>query len=322
MNNKTSYTLVGLFVILGFGFISLFVYWLVRPSDEVEMKKYAIYFDESVLGLNLDAPVKYRGIDVGKVVKLGINPANDEQVRVVVSIKKETPVKTTTVAKLMAQGITGLSYINLSKGEKNSPMLEKIPPGEKYPVIKTLPSFFKSVETSVGDLYGRLSETLKSIDSTFNEKNQKEFYRLMHESADFFAKLNKTLDDKTIASIQSSVKHLENITHDIRHDTVPRVNVLVDKTIAWEHNSTAALERIVQSYKKFEKMSDSVENAVLSGAFDIRGITSEFMPSLNKSLNSLNALLAELQSAIKEYKRSPRDMFFKEAQEKKAPGER
>ncbi len=322
MNNKTNYVLVGSFVIVGFLLISLFIYWLVRPTDEVEMKKYAIYFNESVLGLNIDAPVKYRGIDVGKVTSIGINPKNSEQVRVIVDIKKETPIKTTTVAKLTAQGITGLSYINLSRGEKNSPLLSDVAKGDDYPVIKTQPSFFKSVQTSVGELYGRLSDTLANIDETFDKKNQKEFHKLMCESADFFARLNRLLSDDTIKNLQSSAKHINGITQALQTDTVPRFNALVDKSSQWEQNTTEAFNRIVISYTKFEKMSDAIEKAVTGGDFNVRGIASEFMPSLNRSLNALNALLRDLQSAVNEYKKSPRDILFKEVEQKKAPGEK
>ncbi|MCD6173347.1 MAG: MCE family protein, partial [Sulfurimonas sp.] len=86
-----------------------FTYWLVKPTAEQEVRKYNIHFDESVHGLNMDAAVKYRGISVGKVTKLKINPKNTEQVEVLITILKTTPIKEDTVAQLTAQGITGLS---------------------------------------------------------------------------------------------------------------------------------------------------------------------------------------------------------------------
>jgi len=320
MNNKTNYTLVGAFVLLGFVLITVFVYWLMRPADEKEMKKYVIYFNESVLGLNLDAPVKYRGITVGKVVKLGINPKNTEQVRVVISVDKSTPIKTSTVAKLTSQGITGLSYINLSLGDKNSPLLTKIPPGEKYPVIKSVPSLFESFQTSIGNLYNRLSHTLENIDKTLGEQNQKELTRLLHESSEFFSRLNRTFDEKTIANIQASAKNINGITTQL-NATMPKVNNLIDNTVEWEKSTKDAFTQVVTSYKAIQKTSDSIGEAVRRGDFDLQSITRKFIPSLNKSLNTLNSVLNELRSTIKEYKKSPRDILFKESQIKKAPGE-
>jgi len=86
MNNKVNYTLIGISVLLGLTVMFGFAYWMLKPSSAQETQKYLIYFDESVLGLNLDAPVKYRGITVGKVIRLRINPKNTEQVEVLVDI--------------------------------------------------------------------------------------------------------------------------------------------------------------------------------------------------------------------------------------------
>ena len=78
-------------------------------------------------------------------LKIGINPKNTEQVEVLITILKSTPIKSDTVAKLTSQGITGLSYINLSLGSNNAPPLVA-KEGQDYPVIKTLPSFFERFE--------------------------------------------------------------------------------------------------------------------------------------------------------------------------------
>ena len=321
MNNKTNYTLVGAFVLIVFVAMSVFVYWLVRPADETEMKKYVIYFNESVLGLNLDAPVKYRGITVGKVVKLGINPKNSEQVRVVISVDKSTPIKTSTVAKLTSQGITGLSYINLSLGDKNSPLLTKIPPGEKYPVIKSVPSFFERFQTSIGSVTKKLSHTLDNMNKALGEQNQKELHRLLSESSEFFARLNKTLDDRTIENIHASARNINGITTQL-NATMPKVDNLIANSVAWEKATKDAFTKVVKSYQAIQKTSDSIGEAVRRGDFDFRSITSEFIPALNKSLNTLNGVLNELHATIREYKKSPRDVLFKEAQVKKAPGEK
>lgn len=67
MNNRVNYTFVGSFVLVGIILILSLSYWMLRPSDDAKISQFNIYFDESVLGLNIDAPVKYRGISVGKV---------------------------------------------------------------------------------------------------------------------------------------------------------------------------------------------------------------------------------------------------------------
>ncbi len=163
MNNRVNYTFVGLLVIIGFTMIMIFSYWLLKPEQEKETKKYLIRFDESVLGLNVDSVVKYRGIDVGKVSSIKISPKNTEQVEVLITILKTTPIKEKTVAKLTSQGITGLSYINLNLGDNNAPFL-KVQDGEQYPVIKTTPSLFENIEKSMDSVSDKISKVLSNIE--------------------------------------------------------------------------------------------------------------------------------------------------------------
>jgi len=108
MNNKVNYTLIGFLVLAGVAMILGFSYWLLKPTVETETTKYNIYFDESVLGLNIDAPVKYRGIRVGKVSHLRISPTNSERVEVQITILKSTPIKESTVARLTHRGLLDL----------------------------------------------------------------------------------------------------------------------------------------------------------------------------------------------------------------------
>ena len=54
MNNKVNYTAVGFMVLLGVTLMLAFTYWLLKPSADIQTRKYNILFDESVLGLNVE----------------------------------------------------------------------------------------------------------------------------------------------------------------------------------------------------------------------------------------------------------------------------
>ena len=58
-------------------------------------------------------PVKFRGVDVGTVKSIRIDPDNSRLVLVEVRLRKETPVKTDTRASLVMKGITGVVFIEL-----------------------------------------------------------------------------------------------------------------------------------------------------------------------------------------------------------------
>ncbi len=319
MNNKVNYSLIGFLVLFGFGMIVVFSYWLLQPSETNMTKNYYVYFDESVLGLNLDAPVKYRGIDVGKVVDININPKNSEQVQVTLSILKTTPIKTSTRAKLTSQGITGLSYINLSMGKKETEILKK-QKGQKYPVIKSAPSFFERIESSFGDVSTNLSKTLDGTQKLLSQENQKQIAIILDRSAKFVEKLERTLDDETLKSFQKSVKNIDRISYKI-DKMLPKVEHFVENSVEWEDKLAKNFDEIMSSYARISESMDIFKDSVKSGDYNIKEITSDVIPTLNNTLVDLQHLMIKLDSLSDQYEKSPADILYKQQEINKGPGE-
>jgi len=315
MNNKVNYTLVGFLVLFGFSLMLGFTYWLLKPSNEQEVTKYQIYFDESVLGLNLDAPVKYRGISVGKVSHLKINPNNSEQVEVLVTILKSTPIKENTVAKLTSQGITGLSYINLSQGDNDAPALQ-CQEGHEYPVIQTTPSFFENFEKSLGSVSTKLSKTLVKTEELLNDDNQKEIAASLKNTAALMEKLNKLLDDETIAHLQATAKNMDSTTAKI-DKMVPNIDRFVYKSTKWETEIGKSFKEIENSYKTMGATMDNMAESFASSGSEVKDI----MPTVNSTMLVLQDMMIKFEEAISSYSRSPGDIIYKQEEAKKGPGE-
>ncbi len=319
MNNRVNYSLVGFLVLLSLAMMIGFAYWLLKPSEEAEMKMYAIYFDESVLGLNLDAPVKYRGISVGKVVSLKINPNNSEQVEILVNILKTTPIKSSTVAQLTSQGITGLSYINLSFGdEKAEPLRAK--KNEEYPVIKTIPSLLIKLENTFGDISFNLSETLYRTRQLLKEENQAEFSLLLKNSALFMSKMNQILDEDTINNFQQTMKNLNSSSEKL-DKLIPRVGEFMEKSGKWEDDISTAFKSIMSSYVGIKDSMELFKKALQSGDFNIKEMTSDILPSMNNTLLDMQNLIIKIEETLNKHERSPSDIILMQEKIKKGPGE-
>jgi phospholipid/cholesterol/gamma-HCH transport system substrate-binding protein len=320
MNNKVNYTFIGILVIIAMVLMSVFAYWMLKPSIESQTKTYAIHFDESVLGLNLDAAVKYRGISVGKVVSIGINEANAEQVEVIIDILKSTPIKEDTVAKLTAQGITGLSYINLSLGSNESKLLEKLK-GSKYPVIKTLPSFFENFEQSLGSVSSRLSATLGKTEKLLNDENQKEVAILLKSTASVMKKMETLLDDKTVAHIQNSAKNIDEFSNKMNR-IMPNIDNFIDKSVQWEDKISGSFNSIMTSYLGIKSSMEEIKRAVSSGEFNIKAISADIVPTMNATFLEMQELIIKLEDTLEQYDESPSDILYKTKKTVKAPGEK
>jgi phospholipid/cholesterol/gamma-HCH transport system substrate-binding protein len=108
--------------------------WLGSPGHHDDVL-YRIQFHDSVSGLAVGDPVKFRGIDVGTVKSLDIDPDDSRLVRVDLRLRKETPVKTDTKASLALKGITGVVYIELSGGDPAAKTLLAVTPPDQVPEI-------------------------------------------------------------------------------------------------------------------------------------------------------------------------------------------
>lgn len=319
MNNRVNYTAVGFLVLLGISLMMAFTYWMLKPTVDDDVKNYTIYFNESVLGLNLDAPVKYRGISVGKVTHMKINPKNSEQVEVTVSILKTTPIKADTVAKLTAQGITGLSYINLSMGGHISKNL-KSKKGEKFPVIQTVPSFFKNFENSFGTVSNRLSSTLGKTEELLGEKNQKEIALLLQKSARVMQKVDLLLDDKTVSHLQSTVKNMDSFTNKM-DKLMPDIDKFIGNSVTWEDDVSSSLGSISTSYKGIKASMDEFKRAISSGEFNMKELGADVVPTMNNTLIEMQELMIKFEGTLEQYNKSPSDILYKQQDIRKAPGE-
>jgi len=319
MNNRVNYALVGFLVLVGMSLILGLSYWMLKPSVDAQEKKYSIYFEESVLGLNIDAPVKYRGINVGKVSKLRISPKDSEKIQVVVTILKTTPIKVDTVAKLTAQGITGLTYINLSKGGHMSAELCEVD-DEEYPVIKTIPSFFENFEKSLGSVSTQLSSTLGRTEELLGDENQRAITELLLRSASLMQKMDKLMDEETIKHLQSSVKNVDSFTYKL-DKLMPNVDNFLDKSVQWENSISHSLGSISTSYLAISSSMDEFERAIKNGDFNLKELSSDVIPTMNNTFLQMQELMIELENVLHQYNESPSDILYRKSEIRKAPGE-
>ena len=120
-----NYAAVGAFVLVLGAALIAGVLWLASGGNwQTKYEVYLAVLDESVAGLNLNAPVKYNGVDVGKVQDIALDPANPARVNLLFAIEQGTPIREDTVAVLKTQGLTGIAYVELSGGAAGSPALQ------------------------------------------------------------------------------------------------------------------------------------------------------------------------------------------------------
>jgi phospholipid/cholesterol/gamma-HCH transport system substrate-binding protein len=122
METDKRYFLEGLFIVVLAAGAALFFVWLTNTGHRDDVT-YRIHFSESVSGLAVGDPVKFRGVDVGTVKSMALDSEDPRRVQVDVRLRKDAPVKTDTRAMLKLKGITGVVFIELNGGSPEAKSL-------------------------------------------------------------------------------------------------------------------------------------------------------------------------------------------------------
>jgi phospholipid/cholesterol/gamma-HCH transport system substrate-binding protein len=172
METRAHYVAVGAFVLAVIFLAFVAVLWLGRAEFGQQAKRYYIFFRGSVAGLNKGSQVQYNGIPVGRVVDIRVDPANLEQIQVMVEIDTSiVDIKSDARAFLDANILNGIATIQIRGGTREAS--ELVPaPGHKYPVIKAGRSELEEVKASLPELVADLKAAAHGVNALLDEQNR------------------------------------------------------------------------------------------------------------------------------------------------------
>jgi phospholipid/cholesterol/gamma-HCH transport system substrate-binding protein len=206
MEREANYTAVGAFVLLIVTMAALFVYWYAGTSNDRDYKRYEIYFEGSVSGLNRGSTVRYLGVEVGRVLAIRIDKRASDRVQVIAEIDSQAPISRETLASLSLQGVTGLLYIDLLANADAKHRMDPVP-SEQYLVIASVKSNFDLFLASLPDLVGRASEVADRASRVLSDENLAAFSNTMRSIEQSAATLPATMRDASavVAEFKATV---------------------------------------------------------------------------------------------------------------------
>ena len=177
MTSRAAAVRVGLLLILGAAGVVALVLFLSGQKVKGGVR-YETYFRESVQGLDVGAPVKFRGVTLGQVTEVGLVTADYMSDRMIDVKRPEarmvvvrwlvdpkrmgrvpdpgTAVDLGLRARLGSQGITGLAYIELDFVDPKRFPADKVPwtPRDEY--LPSMPSTISQVQDAAQALAAKL----------------------------------------------------------------------------------------------------------------------------------------------------------------------
>ena len=177
MENRSHALATGAFVLLLGLALVVVVAWFQGDHDETV--SYTVVSQSGVSGLNVKAPVKLRGVQVGKVSSIGFDPAHPRQILVGIDVLKTAPVMAATTARLGYQGITGLSFIELSD-ESTDPSA----PRDPAVAIELRPSLIDQLTLSGPRLLTGVNDVAQRVSRLLSDENQQQVKQTLVQLAE------------------------------------------------------------------------------------------------------------------------------------------
>ncbi|MBN2195201.1 MAG: MCE family protein [Polyangiaceae bacterium] len=187
MAATTNHWKLGLFVVAGLAMALFALVTIGARSLRPEVAKYESYFDESVEGLEVGSPIKFRGVTIGTVGKIQVAP-NRRHVEVEcelgvkelarlgldlpqkpalfgVHLKRRLAMAPDLRVQLASSGLTGAKFLQLDFFDVGRYPPPELPFEVPNNYIPTAPSMMKSLEDSILLIAERLPELTDQLSS-------------------------------------------------------------------------------------------------------------------------------------------------------------
>ena len=308
MDEKVNHALVGAFVLVLGALLVAGVLWLSAGlGRQAKLDVYQGVIQESVAGLNVDAPVKVLGVDVGKVTRIEIDRQNSEQVRLHFLIEQGTPIKQDSVAVLKTQGLTGIAYVELSGGSAEAALLVRGPDG-RPPTIPFKLSLTARLENVLTAVLGNVDRVSNNLNAVFDDQNR--------------AALKSTLADtailaRTLAAQQGALSAgIADAARSAR--VVAQAVEQLEPTLNRIAASAQAVERMAQTAEGASGRAGVAADAAASGVQQLRG---ETLPELARLMAEMNQLAVSLRHLTDQTAGNPSSLLVGKAPPRPGPGE-
>jgi len=300
MEREANYTAVGAFVLLIVTLGGFFVYWYAGSGDARDYKRYEIYFEGSVSGLNRGSTVRYLGVDVGRVIAIRIDKRASDRVQVIADIDSQTPISSQTLASLSMQGVTGLLYIDLLANSKSSRVMASVP-SETYPVIDSVQSNFDRLLSSLPDLVGRATVVVDRAARVLSDENLKAFAKTMQNI------------EQTSATMPSAMRDAAVVIADLKA-TLADVRVAASGARQFIETSgpdlSAASERIRAISENLAKTTANLDRLMADHREDLGLFLRDSLPEMERLLRDSRSAAQEFRELSRSLKADPSQLLY------------
>jgi phospholipid/cholesterol/gamma-HCH transport system substrate-binding protein len=287
----------GLFLLALITAATVIIFWIGTMGEERNL--YVISTRKSVSGLNPESTVFYRGIAVGKVLKVQFDPLDTGNILVPIEVDKNIVLNKGVYATLRLKGVTGLTQIQL---EDSGTITEPLEPGDKPTFrIPLEPSMTDKLMSSGEELLHKADHLMQRLSALLNDENEKNIGGILSNL--------KTLTDK-LSELQRSV--------DKALAGVPALSSGAQKTLTNIDTLTSELQGLT---KEVQNLSIKAGSLVDSGKTSGDTLANTTIPKVNKLLTELQSTTQQVKRVATMLEHDPQELLLGPSQQDSGPGE-
>ncbi|AEG91372.1 MlaD family protein [Ramlibacter tataouinensis] len=315
MENKAHALAAGVFVVLVAALLLVLAAWLTRDTGERDI--YEISTRETVTGLQEQAPVRYRGVDVGKVESIGFDPQAQGSVLVRLSVDSQAPVTRNTFATLSFQGVTGLAFVQLDDNGQPAPRLVR-DDGEP-PRIPLKPGLLASLAERGEVILEQVEQITSRLNNVLADPNQKRLTGALDNvgraaadistlSGTLTTVLNAQLGPDRV-SIPDFVKDADAAVRSLRETSDEARGALaeVGRTAQRLNAPNGPVERLAEGTAALAQAAESFSSSTL--------------PRINRATEDTSRAVRQLSRTVTGINDNPQSLIFGAGAVEPGPGE-
>lgn len=306
MENRSHALIAGLFTVLLLLAGVLVVLWLSR--DDVDLVPYDLVTVDSVQGLTPQADVRYRGLLVGKVDRIGFDPEGGGAMLIRIGVREGTPMTDSLKATVEMKGVTGVAYIDLDDdGQPGNPLVST---PHKVARIRMQPGLTERLMNRAGELMERLQRAGDQIVAILGPENQAALNRALENTADATAQVNALLQ-RLGPVVDEAVPMMRGFS-----DTARNANVAAQQ---WAGVAAEARSTLQSLNGPGGLLTEATQSVV-----QIRQATASLVsvvPQFSQAAGSVSEAARSASQTAQQLQRAPQSVLFGPAPARPGPGE-
>ncbi len=315
MENKSHALAAGIFVVVISALLAVMGLWLTR--DRTDYTLYELSTKDSVSGLQPEAPVRYKGVAVGKVTRIGFDPQVPGNVLIRIAVNESAPISPTTFATLGYQGVTGLAHVQLD--DANAPLKPPAPGQSGLPRLPLKSSPLSQIAEQGPAILAKVQDATERLNKLLGDENQARFAQALDNLAKASASANtlvQRLDNTVVTKLDPALATVPAVAQDARA-TLQSLRVAGDNAAAAASEVRGAVAKLSATGGPLDQIADGAQS--LSAAADRFGRVS--LPRLNNAADEAARAARRLGRTASGISDNPQSLIYGNGSALPGPGE-